>query len=84
MELLAEADITKTARGDGWYFVGDEIATGTWRSRGRSGGDDCYWAVYDIDGDIMDNHFGPSTTTMRIRSGAYQVEIDGCGVWYNG
>ena len=81
-DLEAEADPTKTARGNGWYFVGDEIAAGTWRSRGR--GDGCYWAVYDIDGDIVDNHFGPSTTTMRVRSNAYQVEIDGCGVWLYG
>jgi hypothetical protein len=40
--------------------------------------------VYDIDGDIMDNHFGLVTTTMRIRSNAYQVEIDDCGVWLYG
>jgi hypothetical protein len=80
--LETEADPTKTVRGDGWYYVGDEIAAGSWRSRGP--GDDCYWAVYDIDGDIMDNHFGPVTTTMRIRSNAYQVEIDDCGVWLYG
>lgn len=66
-------------KNDGFYLINLDIAPGIWRSTGT--GDDCYWAVTDQRGDIIDNHFGMSGGTAYIPSSGFQVEFDDCGTW---
>jgi seryl-tRNA synthetase len=80
--VVAECQRVETlteSKGDGFYTVGDEIAAGRWRSTGT--GDGCYWARYDSNQDILDNHFGNAGGSMTIRSSDYEVEFDDCGTW---
>lgn len=66
-------------KGDGFYTVGEEIAPGTWESQGTA--DDCYWARYDANQNILDNHFGLAGGRIVIRSSDTEVQFDGCGQW---
>lgn len=72
-------DITKSAKRDGFFLVGVDIAAGVWRSNGTQ--DDCYWSVTERDGDIIDNHFGDAGGTAYIPAGAFQVQFEDCGLW---
>jgi hypothetical protein len=64
---------------DGYYTVGVEIAPGRWESQGNQ--DDCYWARYDQNQNVLDNHFGLAGGTVTIRPTDYEVQFDGCGTW---
>lgn len=72
-------DPLKEPRGDGFYLVGEEIATGVWRS--TSGSDRCYWSITASTGNIIKNHYGMSGGTMYIPSNGFQVELSNCGTW---
>lgn len=67
------------SRNDGIYIVGKSIAPGLWRSRGVQS--DCYWARYNSQNDLLDNHFGVAGGTVNIRSSDLQVEFRDCGSW---
>jgi hypothetical protein len=72
-------DLLLTDKRDGFYLVGVKIAPGVWKSTGT--GDDCYWAIYERDDDIINNHFGLSGGTMYIPTDAFQVRMEDCGTW---
>lgn len=64
----------------GFYLVGSEIASGNWRNTGNS--DNCYWAITDSKGEIIENYFGMTGGTMYVPNTAFQVELDKeCGIW---
>ncbi|HRF71764.1 MAG TPA: hypothetical protein PL117_03250 [Accumulibacter sp.] len=69
----------RNPKGDGFYLVGVDIAAGIWRSTGTE--DDCYWAVTDRTGDILDNHFGMAGGTAYVSASAFQVQFEDCGRW---
>ena len=66
-------------KGDGFYTVGIEIATGRWRSTGTGSG--CYWARLDGNQNTRANHFGNAGGTVTIQATDYEVEFNGCGTW---
>jgi len=73
-------DPLKTIKGPGYYLVGKDIASGVWRSNGT--GNDCYWEIDTLTGDIINNHFGLAGGTMYIPPTAFQVRMEaGCGNW---
>lgn len=72
-------DPLKRPKGDGFYLIGVDIAPGVWRSNGTQ--DDCYWAVTETDGDIIDNHFGNAGGTAYLPTNGFQVEFNDCGTW---
>ncbi len=74
----AFAQLTRS-RGSGFYLVDVDIAPGLWRSNGSN--DDCYWARYNRNNDVIDNHFGRAGGAMRIFPSDFQVEFDDCGTW---
>ena len=69
--------------GDGMYFVGGEIAAGTWRNSDSSGG--CYWERLDgfsgSLGDIITNDFTFSQSIVAISSTDTGFHSDDCGTW---
>ena len=75
-ELLPDATDPK---GDGFYTVGVEIASGTWTSTGTGGS--CYWVRLDNKQNILDNHYGNAGGNVRIRATDYEVEFSDCGMW---
>ncbi|MEZ4519495.1 MAG: hypothetical protein R3C44_22580 [Chloroflexota bacterium] len=66
-------------KGNGIFTVGTEILSGKWRSTGTR--EDCYWARYDSNQNILDNHFGWAGGTVNIRPSDYEVEFLDCGTW---
>ncbi len=66
-------------KGDGLHLVGFEIAHGKWHSTGT--GDSCYWARYDRDQSIIDNHYGLSGGTVNIQPTDFEVIFEDCGTW---
>lgn len=65
--------------GDGFHLVGSEIKPGKWHSTGT--GTSCYWARYDSNQNILDNHFGLAGGTVNVRPTDYEVEFNRCGMW---
>ncbi len=65
--------------GDGFYLVGSEIKPGKWHSTGT--GTSCYWARYDANQNILDNHFGLAGGTVTVRDSDHEVEFSRCGMW---
>lgn len=67
---------------DGQYFVGTDIATGTWVT---SGGPGCYWERESGFGgsfsDIIANNFGPGVQAVDILPGDVGFKSDGCAGW---
>lgn len=69
---------------DGTYSVGEEarMAPGAWVNGIPVGAfDDCYWERLDKNGDTIDNHYGTTGTTVRVREGEVFI-TEGCSVWY--
>ncbi len=66
-------------KGNGFYTVGVEIATGQWRSTGSNDG--CYWARLDGNQEIIDNHFGSAGGTVTVAAADYEVQFSDCGTW---
>lgn len=64
---------------DGAYLVNQQVAPGTYRSKGR--GAWCYWARTAENGDILDNHLGLAGGAVTIQSTDYRFESRGCGGW---
>ncbi len=68
--------------GDGTYFVGKDIAPGTWQA---SGGDGCYWeTLSNFSGqfrDIHANDFLVGGTIVDIRAEDTGFKTQGCGTW---
>lgn len=68
--------------GDGFYFVGKDVAPGTWQS---SGGEVCYWATLSaFSGEFRDLHAndllsGSAIVTLRPEDTGFQSS--GCGTW---
>ena len=75
---VPQADPT-APRGDGFYTVGAEIATGQWRSTGAGGS--CYWERRDVNQNIIDNYFGAAGVTMGVSGSDYEINFNGCGTW---
>lgn len=75
-EPAAPAEIT-----DGSYLVGEEIATGTWKS-GKSDGL-CYADTKNSKGDILEQELASegATTIILIKKNAYIFTSSGCGSW---
>lgn len=68
-----------TFAGNGRYVVGVDIQPGRYRS---SGGDGCYWARLNSNGDdIIDNYFGDGQTTIVIQPTDGMVEVSSCGAF---
>jgi hypothetical protein len=67
-------------REDGIYKVGDDIASGRWKSMSDAiDTQSCYWARIASNGSIIDNFFGYGGTTIYINSSDYAVEFSKCG-----
>jgi len=70
--------------GDGVYFVGTDVAAGTWRSRGDFTGF-CYWErMSGFGGDlssIIANDFTDVTPIVTISASDAGFTSDGCGTW---
>lgn len=68
--------------GDGMYFVGKDIAPGTWQS---SGGDACYWErLTGFSGqfrDIKANDLLSGSTVVDIEAGDQGFYSHDCGTW---
>ncbi len=68
--------------GDGTYFVGKDIAPGTWQASGTDG---CYWeTLSNFSGqfrDIHANDFLVGGTVVDIRSEDTGFRTSGCGTW---
>ena len=73
-----QADPT-APRGDGFYTVGAEIATGQWHSTGAGGS--CYWERRDVNQNIIDNYFGAAGVTVVVSGSDYEINFNGCGTW---
>jgi hypothetical protein len=71
--------VLASPKGDGFYTVGVEIASGKWHSTGT--GYSCYWARLDSNQNLLGNHFGSAGGTVTIRATDYEVEFNGCGTW---
>jgi hypothetical protein len=66
-------------KGDGFYLVNVDIASGIWRSTGK--GDTCYWEITTRTGDIISNFLGLAGGTAYVPSTAFQVQFNRCGTW---
>jgi hypothetical protein len=66
-------------KGDGFYLVGEEIASGVWRS--EQGEEDCHWARYNDSNVLLGEYPGISGGVIRIRDSDFIVMLDGCGAW---
>jgi hypothetical protein len=68
---------------NGTYFVGSEVAPGTWHNSDSSNG--CYWerlsGFSGELGDIIANEFTFSPTIVTIGSGDVGFKTEDCGVW---
>jgi hypothetical protein len=68
--------------GRGMYFVGKDVAPGTWQS---NGGDVCYWArLSGFSGrlrDIKDNDNVAGPAVVTIEAGDQGFYSHGCGTW---
>ena len=68
--------------GDGMYFVGKDIAPGTWQS---SGGDACYWErLTGFSGQLRDikaNDLLSGATVVEINAGDQGFYSHDCGTW---
>lgn len=69
----------ETAKSDGFYLIGEDIAPGVWRSHGD--GERCYWKVTTKTGDTIDNHYGQAGGTAYIPPNGFQVQFQDCGSW---
>ncbi|NNF88366.1 MAG: hypothetical protein HKM97_07560, partial [Acidimicrobiia bacterium] len=70
--------------GDGMYFVGTDIAAGTWRSRGDFAGS-CYWERLDgFTGDfdeLIANDFIDVAPIVSISATDAGFSAEDCGTW---
>jgi hypothetical protein len=64
--------------GDGTYIVGAEVKPGTYKA---PGGELCYWARLDGQGELLDNHLGAGQAVATIRKTDKGFESSGCGEW---
>ncbi len=70
----------KTEFGDGTYKVGDDIATGTYKTSGpRTGSPLCYWARLKDDAgtNIIANNAGQGPARVTVKAGEY-LQVTGC------
>ncbi len=69
--------------GDGFYFVGKDVAPGMWQSSGDDG--TCYWATLSgFSGEFRDLHAndllsGSTIVTLRAEDTGFQTQR--CGTW---
>ncbi|MGH3671428.1 MAG: hypothetical protein ACRDSH_12450, partial [Pseudonocardiaceae bacterium] len=74
-----------TSFGEGRFVVGKDISAGTYRTAGKSGPLDCYWARLKNTGgstnSIIANNLGPGPVTVTISQddGAFQTRW--CSTW---
>lgn len=74
-----------TSFGEGKFVVGKDISPGTYRTAGKSGELDCYWARLKNTGgatnSIIANNLGPGPVTVTISrdDGAFQTRW--CSTW---
>ncbi|HEY3894277.1 MAG TPA: hypothetical protein VGL88_02805 [Pseudonocardiaceae bacterium] len=74
-----------TSFGEGKFVVGKDISPGTYRTAGKSGELDCYWARLTNTGgatnSIIANNLGPGPVTVTISrdDGAFQTRW--CSTW---
>lgn len=72
-----DAALMQEPKGDGYYLIGVEIASGVWET--ANGSDSCYWALLDNNQETLKNHFGPSGGTINLAGNYYELEIKNCG-----
>lgn len=68
--------------GSGLYVVGQDVQPGTYATTGSV--ENCYWAVVDSAGEVIDNNFisAAPRAELTIGADASALEIDGgCGEW---
>jgi len=72
-------DALTAPRCAGVFKVGVDIAPRVWKAPPDL--QDCYWERTDANGDIIDNHFGPTGAGLEVNvsESDYQVKFDGCG-----
>lgn len=67
---------------DGTFFVGGDVAAGTYKSTGGGG---CYWArLKDTNGDldsILASNFGGGSQIVTLKSSDAAFTTNGCGAW---
>ncbi len=66
-------------KSDGFYIVGEDIASGKWESTGT--GTDCYWERLDAAQETLGNHFGLAGGTITILETDHEVQFKNCGTW---
>lgn len=79
---LSRITKSRTSFGEGMYFVGKDIAPGSYRSEG---GDGCYWARLSGFGGGVDpviaNDNASGTAIVEIAASDKGFESKGCGTW---
>jgi hypothetical protein len=68
-----------SAKTDGFYVVGLDIAPGVWKSGGQSA--QCYWARQNVTQDLIDNDLGFAGGVVTIRPDDFEFYTRGCGAW---
>lgn len=75
-----DTDILKADKKDGFYLVGTDIATGTWRIPDDQSYTKCYWKLTDRSNQIVRNYIGVAGGAFTIDDSILQLEIRNCGV----
>ena len=75
-----DTDILKADKKDGFYLVGEDIATGTWRILDDQSYTKCYWKLTDRSNQIVRNYIGVAGGAFTIDDSILQLEIHNCGV----
>jgi hypothetical protein len=79
---LSQITTSKTAFDDGMYFVGTDIAPGTYKS---TASDNCYWERLSSFGGglsgIIANDNASTATIVTIKSSDKGFNSEGCGPW---
>lgn len=75
-----DTDILKADKKDGFYLVGEDIATGTWRIQDDQSYTKCYWKLTDRSNQIVRNYIGVAGGAFTIDDSILQLEIHNCGV----
>lgn len=75
-----DPDPLKAPKNDGFYLVGKDIATGTWRVTDNPNLQKCYWKLTDRKNQIVKNFIGVSGGAFTIDDSILQLEIRNCDV----
>jgi len=73
-------DDSRTAFGDGYYAVGEDIKRGTYHADAPGG---CYWARLAGDGSVIEEGFtdGPESIEVTIKKKDGVFDTSACGDW---